>query len=314
MQIQKVIEAFKKSGKRFHLIGNDKTGVLVALDMEGRLFTVLDEEVLNRVNIEAIFGESTRDKYLNPGGDVLWPAPEGTTYGYQYPTNAWRVSPSLRNARFAVTHKTANSATICSEVDLINNQGLGVPTIFKREITISSGLKFVNVKVVESITYIGEKIFSKSDFLLAPWTLCQFECGSDCEVTFAYEDRDSVWDLYEQNSEQNRRWTKGVCHTTTDGTSLYQIGIDKRVPWIEYHDPRRGLVVRRQAEPLLKGNSYIDISDSMPNIDPSKKGVRYSVYSDPDNFMEIEAVGGCPDIISPNTELYLSVNTQYSKS
>ncbi len=98
-------------------------------------------------------------------------------------------------------------------------------------------------------------------------------------------------------------------------TSLhYQIGIDKKVPWIEYHNPLRRLVVRRQADPLLKGLAYIDISDVMPSIPPNKKGVCYSVYSDPNKFMELEAVGGCPENILPNTELSLSVNTTYFKS
>ena len=42
-------------------------GVIVALDLEGRWFAVLDGEVLNRVNPEAIAGQSTRERYLNPG-------------------------------------------------------------------------------------------------------------------------------------------------------------------------------------------------------------------------------------------------------
>lgn len=314
MKVQQMLEAFSKTGKRFHLIGDLNAGVVAALDMEGRLFTILNEEVLNRVNLEAIYGESTRNQYLNPGGDGLWPAPEGTIYGYQYSTEGWSVSPSLRAARYTVSQRTADSATIISEVDLINNQGIGVPTLFKRQIKVVPGMKTINVNVVESITYIGRETFSKSDFLLAPWTLCQFDCGPACEVIFPCKEKDSVWDLYDLDSNANRTWSNGVCHSTTDGSHHYQIGLDMKVPWIEYHDPRRGLVVRRQADPLIKGQSYIDISDVMPDIPPSKKGVCYSVYSDPANFMEIEAVGGCPEIISPNTELLLSVNTTFFKS
>ena len=53
---------------------------------------------MNRVNPDAIAGLSTREAYLNPGGDGLWPAPEGTCFGYQYATGDWRVSPGLSSA------------------------------------------------------------------------------------------------------------------------------------------------------------------------------------------------------------------------
>lgn len=63
-----LLEAFEKAGKRVHVVGDLNAGVIVALDMEGRLFTVLDGEVLNHVNLEAVSGESTQDKYLVVGG------------------------------------------------------------------------------------------------------------------------------------------------------------------------------------------------------------------------------------------------------
>jgi hypothetical protein len=97
-----ILEAFSKAKKRVHVVGDIDAGVIIALDMEGRLFTVLDGEVLNRVNLEAIVGHSTQKLYLNPGGDGLWPAPEGTSLGYQYSTDVWRVAPGLRTARYLV--------------------------------------------------------------------------------------------------------------------------------------------------------------------------------------------------------------------
>ncbi len=314
MEVKHLLAAFEKAGKRTHIIGDTNAGLVAALDMEGRLFTVLDGEVLNRVNLEAITDESTRKRYLNPGGDGLWPAPEGTMYGYQYSTGGWSVPSSLRFARYVVDQCSEDSATISSEVDLINNQGVGVPTLFKRKIKVVSAMRSVEVTVEESITYVGRKTLSKTDFLLAPWTLCQFDCGPSCEVIFPCVEEALVWDLYEQKSDSSREFRKGFCHTMTDGSAHYQIGIDKEVPWIEYHDPRRGLIVRRQAHPLVKGQSYIDIKDASPDVIPSQKGVRYSVYSDSANFMEIEAVGGCPEIILPNTELVLSVHTSFLKT
>jgi hypothetical protein len=105
-----------------------------------------------------------------------------------------------------------------------------------------------------------------------------------------------------------------LCRTRTDGSQRYQVAIDANTPWIEFRDPRRGLVVRRKAGPLPAGQSYIDIRDAAPDVAPSKKGVRYSVYCDTANFMEIEAVGGCPAIIQPNTEMGVTVSTRFTRT
>jgi hypothetical protein len=73
-------------------------------------------------------------------------------------------------------------------------------------------------------------------------------------------------------------------------------------------------VVRRTAGPLPAGQSYIDIRDAVPDVAPSQRGVRYSVYSDTANFMEIEAVGGCPAVIRPNVEMSIEVNTRFART
>ena len=308
-----MLAAFSKAGKRTHLVGDLKAGVIVALDLEGRLFTVLDGEVLNRVNPEAIAGQSTQTQYLNPGGDGLWAAPEGTALGYQYSTSAWRVTPGLRAARYLVTESAQRSVEVLAEVDLINGQGRGVPTLFKRRITVTPGRRSINVRVVESITYIGRVPLRRSEGLLAPWTLCQFDCGPGCEVAFPCPQKASVWDLYDDPSDAQREWHGRSCRTATNGSQRYQIALDQAVPWIEFRDPRRGLAVRRQAGPLPAGQAYIDIRDAAPSVAPSRKGVRYSVYSDTAGFMEIEAAGGCPPVIQPNTEMSVRVNTQFAR-
>ncbi len=309
MKATHILNAFKKASKRVHVVGELKAGVIIALDMEGRLFTVLDGVVLNRVNLDAIAGESTQKEYLNPGGDGLWPAPEGTSLGYQYSTGVWRVPPSLRSARYLVAESTEDSVAIIAEVDLINNQGLGIPTLFKRHISIVPDQKKITVNVIESITYIGHKPLSSINCLLAPWTLCQFNCGPGCEVVFPYVDGAPVWDLYDQVNTTEIIRKEGLCRTITNGSQLFQIAMGEQVSWIEFHDPLRGLVVKRKASLLPKDQSYIDISDVAPDISPSKKGVRYSVYSDTANFMEIEAVGGCPTSILPDTEMSVHVGT-----
>ena len=308
-----LLKAFKKSGKRTHLIGDLKGGVIIALDMKGRIFTVLDGVVLNRLNYDAIMGQSTRSRYLNPGGDTLWLAPEGTTLGYQYTTGSWRVSPSVTSARYLVTSSGENNATIVAEIDAVNNQGLGIPLLFKRQINTEPFQGEFSVNVVESITYIGHKPLSNTECLLAPWTLCQFDSGSGCEVVFPGTDQTNVWDLYDQANSTNILRKGGICRVQTNGSQRYQIALGSDVPWIEYHDPINGFKVLRTASPLPQGHFYIDIRDAAPDILPDTKGVRYSIYSDTENFMEIESVGGCPETILPDTELKVAVTTRFSR-
>lgn len=311
MKATELLASFAQAGKRTHLVGDLHAGVIIALDMEGRLFTVKEGMVLNRVNREAIGGQSTQKEYLNPGGDGLWPAPEGTSLGYQYSTGAWRVAPGLRSVRYLIAEINKSGTTIKGEVDLINNKGHGIPAIFKRKIRLAATKNTVSVHVQESITYIGNIELKNKDCLLAPWTLCQFDSGPGCEVVFPYTDKSSVWDLYGEPSSHQRHWTKTLCRTSTDGAMRYQIALDKKVPWIEFRDHQRGLFVRRSAGVLPEGQSYIDIRDATPEVLPDKKGVRYSVYNDTADFMEIEAVGGCPATILPGAEMSIHVTTRF---
>jgi hypothetical protein len=313
MKATQLLNALAKAGRRAHLVGNTEAGVIAALDVEGRLFAVLDGQVLNRVNPEALCGQSTGERYLNPGGDGLWPAPEGTTVGYQYATGAWRVAPGLSAARYLVAVAAARRAVIRAEIDLVNNRGLGVPAIFQRDIAVARDRRSLTVRVVESITYAGRAALRRAECRLAPWTLCQFDCGPECEVVFPCAAQSSVWDLYDP-SEGERAWDGPLCRARTDGSRRYQIAIDARTPWIEFRDPRRSLVVCREAGPLPAGQSYIDIRDAAPDVPPGKKGVRYSIYCDTAHFMEIEAAGGCPAVVRPDTEMGVLVTTRYTRT
>ena len=90
----------------------------------------------------------------------------------------------MRAARYLVTKATKRSAEVVAEVDLINAQGRGIPTLFKRQITVTPGRRSVTVRTVESITYIGRTPLRRTDCLLAPWTLCQFDSGPDARSCF----------------------------------------------------------------------------------------------------------------------------------
>lgn len=314
MKVDTLLAAFARSGKRAVLIGDAAAGVVVALDLEGRWYAVLAGEVLNRVNPKAIAGNSTREEYLNPGGDGLWPAPEGTSLGFQYAAGAWRVPPGLRTARFQVMRGAKRSITVAAEVDLVNNRGRGLPTRFERLLTVVPGRRSVTVRATERIVYVGRVTLQRTDALLAPWTLCQFDSGPGCEVVFPCGPKTAVWDLYAAPSSSLRTRKGRLGRTRTEGTLRYQIALGADVPWIKFRDPRRGLTVRRQTTPLLAGQSYLDIRDAPSDTRPSRRTVRYSVYSDTANFMEIEAAGGCLPVLQPNTALALGVTTHFTLS
>jgi hypothetical protein len=309
---KELIALFKEGGKRCFLVGNLENGIVAGLDVEGRLFTILNGEVVSLVNPEAILGITDRRGYLNPGGDVLWPAPEGTRLGYEYSSGAWRVPPGLTGARFKIVSESPNAAVIEAEVDLINASGLGIPTIFRRDIEIINGAENFTMKVIESIEYIGTKTLSNEECLLAPWTLCQFNCGPGCEVVFPQADTSQIWDMYD-DSGSHRFSVDGYWHVRTDGSLRYQVALGRKVPLIELILPDRMLKIRRSANPLPEGQDYIDIADAPPNEKPSGKGVRYSIYSDTKNFMEIEAAGGCPENIIQGSIMSVEVATEFGK-
>ncbi|MEI6168245.1 MAG: hypothetical protein WCS52_13760 [bacterium] len=317
-----LVELFRQGSRRCHVIGSLENGVVAGLDLEGRLFAVLNGEVVNKVNPEAILGVTDGEKYLNPGGDGLWPAPEGTALGYEYASGKWRVPPGLTGAKYKVVEAGENFARIRAEVDLINDRGLGIPTVFERAVTVifpeSSCLSCASmlnpsltVRVTESIQYIGSVTLEKGHFSLAPWTLCQFDSGMGTEVTFNDVSASSFWDLYASSHEKQYQ-QGGVWHTKTDGGIRYQLGMNKDVSWLEFTNPTKKLRVRRTVGPLSDGHKYIDISDVSPDRMPSEKGVKFSVYSDPGLFMEIEACGGCPETLISGCLMSVSVETTYS--
>lgn len=315
MQIRELQGLFKDSRRRCHLAGDEQAGVMVGLDLEGRLFTVLDGEVLNRVNPAAFTGQSSLDGYLNPGGDGLWPAPEGSRYGYLYAAGKWRVPPGLTGARYRVLEAGRNTMTMRAEIDLINAQGLGLPMAFERHLRVEPAAgpgRAVTVAVKECLEYLGRQPLSRQECVIAPWTLAQFDSGAGAEVVFPAPADMPIHDFYDP-SDRQRRHDGQLWRTRTDGGPRYQIGLEPAAPWIEYRYPARALIVRRTAAPLAAGLDYIDIADRPPAADLLPLATRFSVYSDPSGFMEIEAAGGATAVLTPGLRLELSVTTTYCR-
>jgi hypothetical protein len=304
-----LISLMHKSHRRVNITGTAENGIIAGLDLEGRLFTVVNDRVLNRVVPSAIVNRTNKNAYLNPGGDALWPAPEGTCFGYEYAAGKWRVPPAITGAVWEVSEQSENHTFIKAEIDLVNNRQLGIPCEFERHIVIECNDRSLIQIVREVIRYIGERTLNNDEFRLAPWSLCQFDSDGSCRVIMPKPSEADIRDLYESSLSKRRPLdNKYIVDTKTD--FRFQLGLGENVSWIEYMvgDDFR---VKRHSGSLPRGQRYIDISDLPPDQFPSDSGVKLSIYCDPSGFMEIEACGGCPDVLSPGTELSVSVTTEY---
>jgi len=269
----------------------------------------LNNKVLNRVVPDAILGRSNSKAFLNPGGDALWPAPEGTCFGYEYATGSWRVPPAITGAVWEIVGNSDNYTIIRAEIDLVNNLQKGIPCEFERHINVESGPSFLVQNVTEIIRYIGKRPVERDEFMLAPWSLCQFDSGAMGKVVMPATSADDIWDLY-TSSESLHSFSSGHYTIQTDTPERFQLGIGPAVEWIEYTCGNE-FRVRRSAGALPAGQQYIDISDAPPDKLPTERGVKLSVYCDPSGFMEIEACGGSPDILEPGMEMKVDITTEY---
>ncbi|MFA6929542.1 MAG: hypothetical protein WCT05_04390 [Lentisphaeria bacterium] len=312
MKLIDLIQLLERGKRRYHLVGDLKHGTVIALDIEGRLFSYLDGEVLNRVNPEAFSDFSSRTAYLNPGGDGFWPAPEGSRLGYEYSTGSWRVPPSLTNARWQVLEKTKTAALVGAEVDLINSEGRGIPCLFTRHITLENCSNQLTQKVTEKIQYLGRETLTQEQALLAPWSLCQFDCDADSQVRLPPCPSSEIWDMYSPESTVHRQLHPEGWQVCMKTDFRFQLGLSEQVSGLEFCDFRRKFKVQRTAEPLAEGLSYIDIADQDPTNQPNGRPVRFSAYCDPSGFMEIEAAGGTPKCLEPEAVTALQITTVFS--
>lgn len=305
-----LLDLLHKAKRRPHVTGTPENGIIAGLNLEGRLFTVVDNRVLSRVVPHAIINYSNKKAYLNPGGDALWPAPEGSRFGYEYSTGNWRVPPSITGAVWDVVSQSDHQVLIKAEVDLINNSQLGIPCEFERQVTFKRSGETLIQNITETIRYVGYKNLKADKFRLAPWSLCQFDVNPACKVIIPPPATEDIWDMYESSLSLRRMsGDKYVVDAITD--FRFQLGLSENIPWVKYvcEDNFR---VKRYTGPLTSGQRYIDISDIPPEQFPSEQGVKLSVYCDPSGFMEIEACGGSPRTLIPGTELTVHIITEFS--
>lgn len=311
MNIEELFAICQQNGRRPLMISCGNSAAVAVMGMEGRIYYAHDGQLVSLFRRAAAENISNKcNGYFNPGGDGLWPAPEGTTLGYQYTTGDWRVSTALTSAQYETVSQTSDSFEIAAEIDLINDQQLGIPCIFRRRSQIAlepDGT--TTVEQFDSIEYIGTRELKRGEFLLAPWSLAQFAVDDSAVARFGSVPM-PIRDLYQPSSHllTGQGDTIEMRHDTVD---RIQLALPEAAGFVELVLPRSALKITRTSAPLPDGHSPADIADAPGNVPPGA-GVRYSIYNDPSGFMELEAAGGCPDKLTPGTVLELRITNKFT--
>lgn len=299
MNIEQLFDICQSNGRTPVMIADGDSAVVAVTGMEGRIFYAYQGELVSLFRPEAAVNiSSAKNGYFNPGGDGLWPAPEGTSLGYEYTTGSWRVPAALTSARYEVISNTGNSFEIAAEIDLINNQQLGIPCRFIRKSAIKVENDAAIIEQYDAIEYIGRRELSISEFQLAPWSLSQFDVNERSIARFG-RPNGPVRDLYMPSSEV-LRYAEDTVEMIHDPQNRIQLALPEESRFVELLLPDRNLQITRVSSPLAAGLQPIDIADAPVDVAPVD-AVRFSIYNDPSGFMELEVAGGCPEKLTPGT-------------
>ena len=313
MTSKELLQLFKTAGKRAIQIGNEQNGIIIGLDQEGRLFYTYNGQVVSRVAIASIQGISDRSGYKNPGGDGIWPAPEGTCFGYEYPTGDWEVPIGLINARFIVLERQENHAVIEAEIPLINAQQLGLTTLFRRDIQLNTSGNKMIVRIEESIEYTGKRTLTSKEFLLAPWSLCQFDWVDGDLFSFPGNHDTKIRDLYTASNAYQKFSNGSYTYAPTED-KRYQIALGEDIEAIHLLLKSKNVKITRTLDTANMPGGFIDIADSPTDEKPLSEGIKFSFYSDPSRFVEIEAAGYGIDTLRQGDILKATTTTIFEQA
>ena len=305
MNIEQLFDICRNNGRRPVMISSGNSAVVAVCGMEGRLFYCHDDQLISLFRPEAAENISTsKSGYFNPGGDGLWPAPEGTRFGYEYSTGSWKVPSAVTSAQYEVIAQNSDSLEISAEIDLINNQQLGIPCRFSRKVSLRQDGTATVIEQTDSIEYTGVCELADGTFSIAPWSLSQFRADSSTIARFG-DPGEAIRDLY-MPSKELLSFAGGKVDMKHDPVNRIQLALPETSNFAGLLMPEKNLQIIRTIAPLPEGQFPVDIADYPPDADPAG-AVRLSIYNDPSGFMELETVGGCTAGLLPGTILDMSV-------
>ena len=306
MTPEEVCDICRRNGRRPAVAEYRDSAVIAVCGMEGRLFLVHAGKVVSLFRQSAAENiSSSRKGYFNPGGDGLWPAPEGTRLGYEYPTGAWRVPSGIVGAQYEVEEQRGGTLVITAEIDLVNNRQLGIPCRFTRGVNVTEEADGTTVvEQDDQIEYLGSRPLSPGEFMLAPWSLSQFAVDRTTRAYFGAPGSE-VRDLYMPSRDLLTR-DRDTFAMRCDDTRRVQVALPERSRFVRLRLPNGGIEITRTSPPLAPGLNCVDIADAEPDSEPVG-AVRYSIYNDPSGFMELEVAGGCPKELVPGSKLGVKI-------
>ena len=301
MNTEQLFDICKENGRRPVRISSGNAAVTAVLGMEGRLFLTHNGELVSLFRPEAAEKISTAETgYFNPGGDGFWPAPEGTKFGYEYATGNWKVPAAIISAQYDIVELKSDSMTIAAEIDLINNQQLGIPCRFIRQVSVRENDGATVIEQCDTIEYTGCCELAPGIFSIAPWSLSQFFVDDKTIARFG-DPGETIRDLYMPSKELLASDGK-VVSMKHDKVNRIQLALPEKSSFVELLIPEKNLQITRTSAPLAANLHAVDIADYPPDADPGTP-VRFSIYNDPSGFMELETVGGCTTELLPGTKL-----------
>ena len=197
-------------------------------------------------------------------------------------------------------YKGRTQMEIAAEIDLVNNQQLGIPCRFVRKVTVKDVDGASVIEQYDAIEYIGCCELAEGTFSIAPWSLSQFTVDKNTIARFG-DPGEAVRDLY-QPSKDLLSSDGRVVTMKHDDKNRIQLALPEKSAFVELLVPEKNLQITRTSLPLAEGLHPVDIADYPPDADPAEP-VRYSIYNDPSGFMELETVGGCTRELLPGTVL-----------
>ena len=312
MTPEELFNICRRNGRRPAIAECRGSAVIAVCGMEGRLFYIHAGKVISLFRPEAAENtSSSRRGYFNPGGDGLWPAPEGTCLGYEYPTGKWRVPAGIVGAQYEVTEQNAATLVITAEIDLVNDRQLGLPCRFTRRVEVAEEPGGTTViEQHDEIEYLGSRPLAKGEFMLAPWSLSQFAVGPTARACFG-DPGTRVRDLYQPSGDLLTHDGNTIVMRPDDARRI-QAALPEESRFVRLRLPEKGIEITRTSPPLAPGLTWADIADAAPDRDPAGE-VRYSIYNDPSGFMELEVVGGCPETLVAGTILGVDIVNRITK-
>ena len=266
----------------------------LAPQLQGRIFALLDGEVLHRFDAE-LAAHPSPDDFNNLGGNSLWPAPEGGEFAFNYPADGspWRVQAGINSAK---SHLSGDGTAMSRTVALENRKGVRSELLHLREVSPRSG--FGKEYGLQEVVYASRDTLRLTvplpadSFLVAAWSLEQFDLGDGITAFGTLTPGAKLnGDVY-GDVAPNTRYVPGGFAFELAGAEKLQIGVPESAgctmigAWL----PERELVILRRIAGCGEGRR-INFADNDQVQGVFSAADAYSVfYGAGAGFFELETL------------------------